>query len=130
MRQPFNWYVEQYNMVGKNRHKADYRFSKSMWRSLMQYRLWEIDDAVKSALKQPKLQLLKEWRHRDIVCEDCTTRGWLGGAAITSWTCPVCKVGQSSGSTATPAICNPCAIRLFQCQRCRKNLDEDLEAAT
>ena len=130
MRQPFEFYVDSYNMVGKSRYKADYRFSKSMWGSLMKYRQWEIEDAVKAALKRPQLELLREWRFKDIVCEDCKTRGWLGGAAITSWTCPVCRVGQTSGSTATPAICSPCAIRLFQCQRCRKSLDEDLERAS
>lgn len=92
----------------------------------MRHRSWEIERAVTEALKKPKLELLKDWRFRPILCEDCSTRGILGGAAMTNWTCHVCKVSQMHGSTATPNICTACAIRLFKCQRCEESLEKDL----
>jgi len=126
-RNPFTWYVDRYNMVGKSRRKAAFRFSKQSWESLLQYIQWDKEDAVKEALRGPNLQLLKSWAHREIVCEDCANRGWIGGAAMTSWSCKQCSQPKMYGSTAIPQICTACAINLFKCQRCLKSLDDDLE---
>jgi len=127
MRQPLKYYIDLYNMVGKTRVKADYRFSKSGFKSLLTHIQWDKEDAVKQAMKAPELEVLKAWRFKDIVCEDCRSRGWFGGAAMTTWQCPVCKTSKMHGSTATPQICTNCAISSFKCQRCLKSLDEDLE---
>lgn len=123
-RQPFNWYVEQYNMVGKNRHKADYRFSKRSWESLMTYREYEVEDAVKAALKLPKLELVKQMRHEPLLCTYHQENGWIGGAAMRAWECPGCKRHLMNGSTAIPAFCSSCAFDKFVCSYCGKSLDE------
>lgn len=123
-RQPFEFYVDSYNMVGKSRCRAEYRFSKQAWHSLMQYRQFEIDDAVKEALKKPKFELLKEWRFRDIMHTRCM--GGLAGQAFRNYVCEGCNQELSWPNTATPKFCNACAIRGFKCQRCGESLESEL----
>lgn len=123
-RQPFEFYVDSYNMVGKTRRKAEYRFSKQSWHSLMRYRQYEIDDAVKAALKKPKLELLKEWRFKDIFHASCS--GGMAGQAISYYTCEGCRQPQSWPNTATPRFCTACAIHGFRCQRCGESMEKEL----
>lgn len=124
MIQPFEFYVDSYNMVGQSRRKASYRFSKDSWHSLMQYRQYEIQDAVKAALEKPKLELLKSWRFKDILHAKCS--GGMAGQAFTDYTCEGCHQHLSHPNTAVPRFCTPCAIRGFRCQRCGESLEEEL----
>ncbi len=127
MNKPFEWYVDQYNMVSKSRRHAVYRFTRDSWHSLMQYRKYEIKDAVDKALVQPELDILKRWRFKDIYCRACHVGGMWAGQAISSYTCEACKVERSWPNTGTPRICTACAIHQFKCQRCKKSLDEDMD---
>lgn len=125
MRQPLSFYIERYNMVGKDRRKAAYRFSKQGFDSLLTYIKWEREEAVEKAMRQPELEILKRWRYREVTCNNCFAGGggW-GGQAMTPWTCALCKNTHVHGSTNVPQICNGCAIHNFKCQRCQKSLDE------
>jgi hypothetical protein len=125
---PFEWYVDRYNMVGKSRHKAAYRFSKQLWDSLMQYRQWEKEAAVEQALKDPEVHLLYELSRNDhkLQCYDCQTTDWWGGSAMTGYTCQNCKQAGMWGSTAIPTLCMVCSFKLFRCYRCGDDRSKDL----
>lgn len=126
MRQPFEFYVDSYNLFG-SRRKALYRFTKQGWESLMRYRQWEIEDAVKAALDKPKMELLKEVRHMRLECASCVGQSFIGGAAMTAWVCQGCKLGQVSGSTNYGIYCKACALSRWSCERCGTTLDTRLE---
>lgn len=128
MIKPFEWYVDQYNMVGKSRHKAAYRFSKELWDSLMLHRAWELEAAVDTALKQSEVYLLKELSDngRKLQCYDCQRADWWGGSAMTNWNCVNCGQEHIWGSTATPMLCMPCSFMLFRCYRCGEDRSKDL----
>jgi hypothetical protein len=127
-RQPYNWYVDQYNMTGKSRKKAAYRFSKESWESLEQYRKWENEDAVKSALEAPGIELMKNLSKdgRNLECLHCRYGNWWGGAAMTNYSCAICKRVEMWGSTATPKLCDYCAFRGFKCRMCGESREKDL----
>lgn len=128
-RQPFEFYVDSYNMVSNSRQRAAYRFSKNGWHSLMKYRQYEIDDAVKAAIKaefdKPKLEMLKEWRWKEVLCTPCSAPR-IAGQAFRDYRCAICKQTHSYPNTAVPKICTPCAISKFVCQRCGESMDKEL----
>lgn len=128
MSKPFEWYVKQYNMVGKSRRKAAYRFSNQLWESLMKYRISEIEEAVNAALKRPEVYLLKELSsdNHKLQCFDCQNSSWIGGAAMRSYECQNCRQTNIWGSTATPTLCTACAFSLFRCYRCGDDRSKDL----
>lgn len=49
----------------------------------------------------------------------------IGGAACTSWTCPICKKDQMSGSTVTGYMCLSCADERNECYMCGKKHKEN-----
>lgn len=56
-----------------------------------------------------------------LLCEDCwMNQGGFAGAAMTDWTCEICKGQHIAGSTATPAICKGCALAFGLCEDCGK----------
>lgn len=126
MSKPFSFYVDLYNMVGKSRHKAAFRFTKDGWQSLMTHRKWEIERAVEEALKQPELEMLKRWRFKAVECFDCQAQHGMAGQAFTNYTCKSCSITRSHPNTATPTLCTSCAIHQFKCQRCGDSLEKDL----
>lgn len=122
MRQPFKFYVDSYNLVGKSRKKAAFRFSKDSWEALMQYRQWEIEEAVEKALALPKFELLKEASKMKLEC--VKHAGTVAGQAFRDFQCGDCKGRGIWPNTAIPRFCRMCAFRGFKCMMCGDPLTE------
>lgn len=120
-RQPFDYYVDIYNLSSKNVRKDIYRFTKDGWRSLMQYRQREIDDAVEAAKKVPRLELLREASRLKFYCK-LHSQGVIGGQALRSYDCQQCGRHETWPNTATPQFCEYCAFKGFKCQYCGEPL--------
>jgi hypothetical protein len=91
--------------------------------SLMQYRQWEIDDAVDKALARPKFELLKEASKMRLEC--VKHAGTMAGQAFTPFQCGDCGGRGDWPNTAIPRFCRMCAFRGFKCQKCGDPLTEE-----
>lgn len=64
-------------------------------------------------------------RREKSLCPCCyyIERSRAGGASITHQPCALCGADQSYGSTATDALCLPCAREHSLCKRCGGDLE-------
>lgn len=61
---------------------------------------------------------LKQERINAQECKSCFYQDRIGGAAITDRECMCCGKIQQYGSTATNALCKPCATKHSLCKHC------------
>lgn len=88
---------------------------------------------IASGMKQDTLEsaaLLQSDRDQvkrlaEQLCETCyyLRKGGIAGAAITTQPCGICHIDQIYSSTATHALCQPCALKHELCKQCGADIE-------
>lgn len=117
-----------------DRRKPLYRMDSDGASWLIRCLRQEIARSIQSALRRPRLELVREARLQtsDILeCKECIDKrkNRIAGQAITGFECKYCNRMDSHSNTATPNLCQYCAFRTFKCRRCMQSLDKDIETA-
>lgn len=73
------------------------------------------DDVLRDVRKPERMK-----RHE---CKACFYGGRIGGSAMTTRPCMSCGHDEMYGSTATDALCLPCAAKHTLCKRCGGDLE-------